>query len=368
MLYCGTSMYTLFPITMKALDQQMAEANNILAPYAVRHGDGLGRPNAESEDAVRFPFQRDRDRIVSTDAFKRLSGKMQVLPPSFSDHIRNRGTHTIEVANLARTLARALGLNEDLAECIALAHDLGHPPFGHAGEEALEKCTNGSFEHNEQSLRIVMTLAQHSSAYSGLNLSQEITNGMQKHSGKPNHLEGQIVDIADAMTYSAHDPEDAMHAKILTLDQLSDISLGRQARDLSKARETSLRGAILELLVADFLQTTRERIHSLNIRSLDDVFAASEPIASYSPDMQSMLREWKQFLFHHFYNHPTVIEKTAAGQKIVTDLFDRYMQSPPPQVQKIQSRTACTQEMAVTDYISGMTDEFARQAHAHSRA
>ncbi|MEQ1849612.1 MAG: dGTP triphosphohydrolase [Candidatus Peribacteraceae bacterium] len=349
---------------MKSLDQHLAAANSLLAPYAVPHGGGLGRLYPETEDNVRFPFQRDRDRIISTDAFKRLGGKMQVLPPSFSDHIRNRGTHTLEVANLARTLARALGLNEDLAECIALAHDLGHPPFGHAGESALHVCTNGKFEHNEQSLRIVTTLAEHSGANPGLNLSREITNGMQKHSGNANHLEGQVVDIADAMTYTAHDPEDGIDAKLLTTDAIRKLALGSRALELSDARGTSLRGAILHLLVADFLATTREKIQALNIRTLDDVMKQPGPIVGYSDAMRDMLKEFRDFLHAEFYNHPTVLRETEKGQIIVKDLYAHYNVRPPKQVKDLQERTSSTLEVAVTDYIAGMTDDFAKRAHA----
>lgn len=354
--------YTYSP--MKPLDQRLAEANELLAPYAVKHGGGLGRQHAEQEDAERFAFQRDRDRIVSTDAFRRLSRKMQVLPPTFSDHIRNRGTHTMEVANLSRTLARALGLNEDLAECIALAHDLGHPPFGHAGEEALEACADGKFEHNEQSLRIITTLAEHSKRYPGLNLSLEIIHGMQKHSGKPNHLEGQMVDIADAMTYTAHDPEDALEAEILSVQKIQTQRLGKEALARRLERGTSIRGAILEILVTDFLAETRRRIADLNIRSLQDVLSHKDPVVGFSETMRTMLHEFRDFLHAEFYNHPTVLKETSEGKRIVTDLFQAYQKNPPPKVRSLKSRTGSTPTVAVTDYIAGMTDDFAKKAHS----
>lgn len=355
---------------MESLAARMKAANSLLAPYAVPHGGELGRRHSEEEDPTRFPFQRDRDRIVSTDAFRRLAGKMQVLPPGFSDHIRNRGTHTIETANLSRTIARALRLNEDLAECIALAHDIGHPPFGHSGEEALNESHEGGFEHNAQSLRIVTLLEQHSDAYTGINLSIEILEGMVKHRknehGIPRSLslEAQIVDLADAATYTAHDIEDGLDAKILSLESIRSTDFGERAVARAKERSTRLRGGVLDLLMTDLYTKTERCIRAFGIQSLADVYSANDLCVSFSDGLDASLRELRQFLWDHFYLHPTVREKAQEGMRIVTKLYEAYRKNPPEKVIVLQRRTDSDLLDAVKDYIAGMTDEFAAEAHS----
>jgi len=357
---------------MKSLEQRLADANKSLAPYAVPQSEGLGRVYPEPEDVTRSPFQRDRDRIVSSDAFRRLTGKMQVLPPGFSDHVRNRGTHTLDVAFNARNTARALGLNEDLVECLALQHDLGHPPFGHAGEEALNECLEPfgkKFEHNEQSLRIVTLLTTHSAEFPGLNLSREILEGGDKHrtmgthDGRSLHLEAQITDASDAITYTAHDTEDALDARLITIKDLERVPLSARAIEQSKKRGTSIRGALLSILSHDLLTETEGRIFALDIQSLFDVYRAVEPIVGFSPTMKESMQELRQFLWDHFYMHVAVQEKTSGGKKIVTNLFESYKSTPPKKILELQKKTDGVLEDAVKDYIAGMTDDFAMSEH-----
>ncbi|MBI3618819.1 dNTP triphosphohydrolase [Candidatus Peregrinibacteria bacterium] len=245
----------------------MAEANALLAPYAVPYEGRLGRVTLEPEDRTRFPFQRDRDRIIHTQAFRRLQGKTQVFVAGEGDHYRTRLTHTMEVAQIGRDLARALSLNEDLTECIALAHDLGHPPFAHAGEESLDAWMRGhglSFEHNEQSLRLVTLLEEHASRIPGLNLNREVLEGLEKHSkhleGRSHTLEAQVVNMADEIAYTGHDCDDGLRAGFFSIEDISSLALAKKAMDLIAPRGTALRGGIIHLLVTDLLEHTQLEI------------------------------------------------------------------------------------------------------------
>lgn len=283
-------------------------------------------------------------------------------------------SHTLEVVQISRDIARTLGLNEDLAECIGIAHDLGHTPFGHAGEEAMDACMKKyqkKFEHNEQSLRIVTVLESHTHAHVGLNLSKEILEGLVKHrspqkqaiSESPS-LEAQIVNIADEIAYTAHDIEDGMRDRQFTLDDVGSTLLGRRAMEQAAPRGTEIRGTIVDLLVTDLYAETESRLKRLHITSLQDVHNAKESIVNFSAEMRKSLDALRAFLWDRLYMSDDVKKQADAGKKIITDLFAAHMKSPSPDVLDLQQKTNGALEEAVKDYIAGMTDEYAREAHA----
>ncbi len=336
---------------MKSLSARIAEANSLLAPNAVRIDGGLGREHPEPEDETRFPFQRDRDRIIHAQAFRRLKGKTQVFVAGEGDHYRTRMTHTMEVTQLSRDIARTLSLNEDLAECIALAHDLGHSPFAHMGEEALNawmKKQGSSFEHNNQSLRVVTTLEEHSHQYLGLNLNREVLDGLKKHAAQrspkdpPPSLEAQLVNIADAIAYNAHDCDDGLRAELFTLEDLRTMPLIRSAYERCALRGTSLRGALIHLLVTDLYT------------------ASNNTTIQFSSGTQKALDDLQAFLHKHMYSHPRVRDANKQGQEIITTLCDRFFVDPPEKVLALQKRTGSGLPDAVKDYVAGMTDAFAK--------
>jgi dGTPase len=347
-----------------SLSDRLREADVLLAPYAVKNGTPDGREHPDPPDDRRFPFQRDRDRIVHTQAFRRLQGKTQVFMAGEGDHFRTRLTHTMEVAQIARDLARSLRLNEDLAECIALAHDLGHPPFGHAGEEALHawmKTHGSSFEHNEQSLRLVTALERHAGAYPGLNLRLEVLDGLRKHTlkGGQHTLEAQLVNIADEIAYTAHDCEDALRAGIFSAADIAEFALIRAALERAEPRGTAIIGGIIKVLLEDLLRTTQERIDAAGIRTLDDVRNAAKPMASFSQQAAAMLAEWRDYLWRHMYLHPLVIAPMEEGQHLLLALCHALHQNPTPKMLSFQERTKSPLHEAVKDYVAGMTDAFA---------
>jgi dGTPase len=371
---------------MQPLLQRIQQANGLLAPYAVPHEGRLGRASAEPEDETRFPFQRDRDRIIHSTAFRRLKGKTQVFIASEGDHHRTRLTHTMEVAQVSRDIARTLRLNEDLAECIALAHDLGHPPFGHAGEAALDLWMRERglrFEHNEQSHRIVTLLEEHSSLYQGLNLNQEILEGLLKHrtphdhpphlaplgapSGKPSarlprapSLEAQIVNIADEIAYSGHDCDDGLRAEAFPLEELlRGSSLAKQAWERASARGTSLRGALIHDLVMNLYGATEDALASQRITTLDDVYALKIPLVAFSPPVRAGLEELRGFLWKRLYFHPKILERNQRSQEVLQTLCDRLFATPADKVTALQQKTGGALAEAVKDYVAGMTDQYA---------
>jgi dGTPase len=368
---------------------RLQRANTLLAPYAAPHEGILGRVYEEPPDETRFPFQRDCDRIIHTQAFRRLKGKTQVFVAgthgspelTTSDHIRTRLTHTMEVAQISRDIARALRLNEDLTEAIALAHDLGHPPFGHAGEAALDAWMHahgGRFEHNEQSHRVVTLLAEHSTHFPGLNLNQEVLEGLLKyttpHDGGSSpmpcgmSLEGQIVNVADEIAYTGHDCEDGMRGELFTMDDLLRIPLAHLAEKRAQPRGTSLRGALIHVLVVDLLMHTQRLISDYAVRTGDDVAACTVPLARFSPATEGKLRELRDFLWQRMYLHPDVLDRSREGQRVIQNLCDRYVHEPPPKVLDIQHRTASALPEAVKDYVAGMTDSYAVQCLRGSEA
>jgi dGTPase len=333
----------------------------------------LGRPAAEPEDGTRTPFQRDRDRIIHTQAFRRLQGKTQVFVAGEGDHYRTRLTHTMEVAQIGRDIARTLGLNEDLTECIALAHDLGHPPFGHRGEETLDTWMKGhglSFEHNAQSVRIVTLLEQHSPLAAGLNLNREVVEGMQKHREALNRpplgfprglsLEAQAVNCADEIAYLGHDCDDGLRAGLFSMDEASAIPLVQQANERRKERKTLLGGALIHLLVTDLYAETARRLETAGIRTLENAYDSPAPLVYFSDALEGDLAPLRAFLWERMYSHPRVVEASEEGQGIIRTLCDRFLQNPPEKILELQADTRSTLPEAVKDYVAGMTDMYAR--------
>jgi dGTPase len=336
------------------LRNRIADANSLLAPYAVPINGVLGREYDEIEDDTRFPFQRDRDRILHTQAFRRLKGKTQVFVTGEGDHYRTRLTHTLEVAQISRDMARTLQLNEDLAECIALAHDLGHPPFGHAGEDAVHewmKQFGKNFEHNAQSHRIVTLLEYHCSAYPGLNLNKEVLHGLLKHqttfdqAGQDfvnQSLEAQVVNIADEIAYTAHDSDDGLRENLFSLEEITTVPLAQQAHAMTTERETSLRGALIHLLVHDIYSH----------------FDSTTPCINFSQNMNKQLSTLRTFLWDNMYLHPAVLQKSADGKEKLLELMNALHASPSNKVLSLQRKTDGTLEEAVKDYVVGMTERF----------
>lgn len=359
---------------MRSLQEREALAGPLLEAYAVPVRGGLGRVYAEPEDQTRFPFQRDRDRILHTQAFRRLKHKTQVFVSGHGDHYRTRITHTLEVAQISRDLARTMGLNEDLAESIALAHDLGHTPFGHAGEEAMSESLKEfgrHFEHNEQSLRVVRLLETRTTMYPGLNLSLEILEGLLKHRTPHDHpdvilprspsLEAQIVNLADEIAYTAHDTDDGLRAGLFTPSDVASTALGNLAAGKTRQRSTELRGAIVDLLVTDLYVETGKSLSSGRIVTLDDVYRAKHPLVAFSAGMDAMLGEHREFLWQRLYKSPAVLRQAKKGKRTITTLFHAYMQKPPAKVKELRKRTDSDLFEAVKDYIAGMTDTFAAE-------
>ena len=340
----------------------------MLAPYAVPIDGRGGRVHPESDDASRFPFQRDRDRIIHCQAFRRLQGKTQVfVAGAESDHVRTRLTHTMEVAQLSRDMARTLCLNEDLAECLALAHDLGHPPFGHAGEDALDRWMRKRgkrFEHNEQSYRVVTALERHSHLWPGLNLRKEVLRGLRKHAkgssrtplGVASSFEAQLVNMADELAYCGHDVEDGLRAGLFTMTETQEIPLLREAFAHARRRGTPLRGAIVDLLVMDlYAATTPLLAHARSPRD------ATRSLIGISAKRREDLLVLRRFLLARMYRHPRVVAATRAGQSLILALCDALLREPTEKIMQLKAATGGSLAIAVKDYVAGMTDAYVRQ-------
>lgn len=361
-----------------------------LAPYAVTEANSLGRQLSEAPPTARGEFQRDRDRIVHCTAFRRLEYKTQVFVNHEGDLFRTRLTHSIEVAQITRSIARALHLNEDLAEAIALSHDLGHTPFGHAGQDALNACMkdHGGFEHNLQSLRIVDLLEESYAEFDGLNLMHETREGILKHCSLKNaerlgpigrrfleghqpSLEAQLTNLADEIAYNNHDVDDGLRSGLITLEQLDAVPIfARKRRDVEKAHpgiagrrlihETIRR--MINMMAVDLIEQTRNNVAEAGIRSLDDVRVAPRLVA-YSPGLQPELRVLKTFLRENLYHHYQVLRMTDKARRIIQDLFRAFMNDPrllPPQYQHMARADT---PRAIADYIAGMTDRYAMREH-----
>ena len=358
-----------------------------LAPYAALSASTRGRRFPETPHPYRTEFQRDRERIIHSRAFRRLEYKTQVFINHEGDHYRTRLTHTIEVAQISRTIARALRLNEDLAEGIALAHDLGHTPFGHAGERELNEllADHGGFEHNRQSLRVVDVLEKRYGEFSGLNLTWETREGIIKHSTSYDHpdlkdfspdtrpsLEAQIIDIADEIAYNNHDLDDGLSSGILSTGDVKKLALwimgderyGREGRGDAKTRNMGVIRSIIDLLVSDLISSTLSRIGRFNIRNYQDVLAAGEKLVAFSGEVGSASGEMKRFLMEKLYQHYRVARMTIKAEKVVRDLFEIYTRHPdtlPEDYQKKFQKDGII--LTATDYIAGMTDRFALEEH-----
>lgn len=374
---------------MRHREELVALEGQLLAPYAVRTVMSRGRIYAEDEHPFRMAFQRDRDRIIHSTAFRRLEYKTQVFVNHEGDYYRTRLTHTMEAAQITRTIAKSLGLNSDLAEAVALAHDLGHTPFGHAGERVLNElmAPYGGFEHNAQSLRIVDELEERYPAFSGLNLTWEVREGIVKHTppydkplatdfapGDAPSLEAQIVDHTDEIAYNSHDIDDGLKSGLLTFEQLEQVALWREAydgvrRDYPGATQRVLRyqaiRRIIDRLVTDLMVTIEHRLATDRIETAADVRAYRRPLAGFSPEVDARRLELKAFLMDHLYRHYRVMRMAEKARRLMTELFECYMSEPrqlPPHILERQRR-GDTAARVIADYIAGMTDRFALEEH-----
>jgi len=359
-----------------------------LASYASFAALTRGRRHNEDEDDIRTPFQRDRDRIIHTGAFRRLEYKTQVFVYHEGDYFRTRLTHTIEVAQIARSIARALGVNEDLTEAVALAHDMGHPPFGHSGEGTLNKLLagDGGFNHNIHSLRIVDELETKYPDFPGLNLTYEVREGIAKHttdyddvgvsefSAHPfPSLEGQIVDIADEIAYNSHDIDDGITSGMLSIDEMMNVPLWEEihtdvTRSHPDAPEKVHRLMTVSRLIGrqvrDVIQEAARRIAEDKIQTVDVIRSGARRLAVFSPDMHRMNQDLKNHLMTHLYRQHRVVRMSGKAERIITDIFNTYLDIPeqlPPQVYKAYVRTKS--KRVISDYIAGMTDKFAIDEH-----
>jgi dGTPase len=371
-------------------------AEAALASYAARSSASAGRRFVEAPASSRSEFQRDRDRIVHSTAFRRLEYKTQVFVNHEGDLFRTRLTHSIEVAQIARSIARNLGLNEDLVEAISLAHDLGHTPFGHAGQDALNACMKdyGGFEHNLQSLRVVDALEERYGAFDGLNLMFETREGVLKHCSLPNAaklgdvgrrfiekkqptLEAQLANLADEIAYNNHDIDDGLRSGLLTIGQLDEIDFfARHRRDVESVfpgisgrraiNETVRR--MINALIVDVITTSAENIRAAGIHTVDDVRNAS-PLITFSTAMQDEATLLKRFLRRNLYQHYQVNRMTSKARRVVHELFHAFIEEPgllPPDYQAGTTGArgpAPEQARKVSDYIAGMTDRYAMREH-----
>ncbi len=352
---------------------------DFLQSFAVTESNSRGRRYKESSHAYRAAFERDRDRIIHTSAFRRLEGKTQVFMPQINDHYRTRLTHSIEVAQIGRTIARALGVNEALTEAICLAHDLGHGPFGHSGEAALNELMKsyGGFEHNAQTLRIVDLLESPYSDFAGLNLMYETRLALAKHKtiyDKPKtndftekncSLEGQIADIADRIAYNCHDLEDGLRAKLLNFEMIMKVQLCSQAAERCEAdkisesliKNTRIAKTIIDMLVGDCIETSRGAVTSEYIESLQQVLNNRNNLIALSSDGETGLGQLGKFLWDNVYEHKDVIAISSQAVGWLEKVFNKFRNGPklmPRFYQDLAGEFGL--ERAVCDYIAGMTD------------
>ncbi|MBI4373124.1 MAG: deoxyguanosinetriphosphate triphosphohydrolase [Candidatus Omnitrophica bacterium] len=343
-----------------------------LASYALKSAESKGRVYPEKEHDFRTAFQRDRDRIVHSTAFRRLEYKTQVFVNHEGDHYRTRLTHTLEMTQIARTIGRALRLNEDLIETIALAHDLGHGPFGHAGQDALSGLMkrHGGFEHNRQCLRIIEKLEESYSAFPGLNLTFEVREGLRKHAqNRVRSLEAEVVDCADSIAYNGHDLDDGLRAGLLDIDALEKIKLWQEAYryirekslpgDQTIKRKTAIR-LLINRMVSDLISEAMKNISRYHIQKPVDFARSRAKIIAFSRDFEKKAMQVKDFLMEHLYLHHRVVRMTEKGKRFIQELFRLYVAKPeqlPPHVRKRAVKDGLYR--AVCDYIAGMTDRFA---------
>ncbi|WP_176596274.1 MULTISPECIES: deoxyguanosinetriphosphate triphosphohydrolase [Sphingobium] len=374
----------------------------LLASYASHPDRSRGRLHAEPGGEMRGPrdmFQRDRDRIIHSIAFRRLRHKTQVFVSPDGDHFRVRLTHSLEVAQIGRTTARTLGLNEDLTEALCLAHDIGHPPFGHAGEDALEAALeeHGGFDHNAHTLRTLMLLESPYPLFRGLNLSWEMLEGLAKHNGPvirpgwamrevdglfpldlPSHasLEAQLAAIADDIAYDNHDIDDGLRAGLLSLEQLLTIPLVKTCWDRVRGRypdvpqDRLLRELVREqigVMANDLIAATRANIAESGVKTVDDVRAAGRTLVAFSPELAAQERELKRFMYATLYHHPSQLAAADRARVIVIDLFRAYQADPKLMPEEWRADCVSSEPQRsrhIADFIAGMTDRYAEKRHA----
>jgi dGTPase len=386
------------------MDSLSSHSISASAPYACDPAQSRGRLLAEAESRTRTVFQRDRDRVIHSGAFRKLQYKTQVFIYHEGDYFRTRLTHSIEVAQIARSISRALGLNEDLAECLALAHDLGHTCFGHAGEDALHACMEsyGGFDHNDHGLRIVTQLERRYAAFDGLNLTWETLEGLVKHNGpvlppRPgktvgettlafNKLfdlelgtfasaEAQVAALADDIAYNNHDLDDGIRANAFTIEELRTLPLAGEALahienksphiDQSRLIHEMVRYTI-DRMVEDLLRETQGRLKALDPHTVDDIRKAAEPVVSFSAEMRAHEKTLRTFLFDKVYRHYRRNRMTSRARRVVRDLFEIFMAEPeclPPDWQSPDNGDKKQRARFVADYIAGMTDRYALTEH-----
>jgi len=371
-------------------DRQKLEEleDKALAPYGVRSRESKGRAYLDEEPDYRTAFQRDRDRVIHTTAFRRLEYKTQVFITYEGDYFRTRLTHTLEVAQIGRTIARALGANEDLVEAICLAHDLGHSPFGHSGETALARLMkdSGGFDHNRQSLRIVTELEQRYPQFPGLNLTWEVREGMVKHESEYDiadaraydptlrgNLETQIANVADELAYTTHDLDDGLRSGMISPSMLEGIALWETLKEtfdwhgpeLAELERHRMIRELVGLLVTDITRATDERLRGSGVRSPLDIQRLKANLVGYSEDMQRRNRELKDFLYKNLYTHYRVLRMAVKAERVISDLFGAYLTEPatlPTGIRALVEPRGL--ERTICDYVAGMTDRFAIEEHA----
>ena len=361
-----------------------------LAPYATQDAQSRGRRHPEPSAAPRGEFQRDRDRIIHCSAFRRLEYKTQVFVNHEGDLFRTRLTHSLEVAQIGRTIARMLRLNEELTEAVSLAHDLGHTPFGHAGQDALNHCMRefGGFEHNLQSLRVVDELEERYAEFDGLNLCFETREGILKHCTQHHarllgdvgerfllrqqpSLEAQVANLADEIAYNNHDVDDGLRSGLISLEQLEEVSLFARHLNEAQTKYPKLNGRrlinetvrrMINTLILDLVQTTVDALNASNAQSLDEVRKAP-PLAGFSAGVAEEHVALKQFLRNHLYRHYKVVRMTKKAERIITELFEAFVAEPRLLPPEHQAKAHHDKARAIADYIAGMTDRYAMREY-----
>lgn len=354
-----------------------------LAPYGIRSKNSKGRQYPEEEAEYRTAFQRDRDRILHTTAFRRLEYKTQVFINYEGDYYRTRLTHTLEVTQIGRTVARALGANEDLVEAICLAHDLGHPPFGHSGESVLARLMrdSGGFDHNKQSLRIVTYLEDRYPEFPGLNLTWEVREGIVKHETEYDisdaasfnadlrgHLEAQITNAADELAYTAHDLDDGLRSGMITVSMLAGMplweivveSVGWKGNELDDLARNQIIRRLIGIEVTELVHFVEQRLKESQVHSVEELQRLPYNVVGYDEDMTRRNRELKDFLYANLYRHYRVVRMAVKAERILTELFNAYKSQPtilPKHIQGLIAERGL--ERTICDYIAGMTDRFA---------
>lgn len=367
-------------LTREKMEEQEA---NTLAPYALLSKNSKGRFHEDHEPPYRTAFQRDRDRIIHAEAFRKLEYKTQVFVNDFGDYYRTRLTHTLEVAQIGRTIARALGVNEDLTEAICLAHDLGHPPFGHSGEDVLNQLMKGygGFNHNHQSYRVVSELERRYPNFNGLNLTIETLEGIAKHETEYDiskatdfdpdtrgSIEAQIADVSDELAYNAHDLDDGLQVGLITPDQLKSLDIWQRlcerlewdGHTLTEIERHRFIRELVGIMVSDVLENTSQNIIERGVDSLDDVIHQADNLVVYSAEQKKQNRALKDFLYQNMYYHYRIVRMKNRAENFLGRLFESYVkhsnQLPPEYQSRIEKQGI---HRVVADYLASMTDRSA---------